>query len=248
MLDRLRLILFAHARSGSSSLYQILQLHPQLHILEEPFNEGFTRWHPQAKNYLELINDTASLDAQLAEIFASYNGVKVLEYQLPQPLYVHMLRRPDCTIIFLRRRNLLQAVVSNLIAEQTHLWKTWDMERPLQTYYANLQALSIADIKDRVASLKQRLDFFEAIISSRPANSYFKLVYEDLYLGSSRQREVGVARIWQFLHLEPIDSDTIQQYLSPERAKLNSIDTYQLLPNAHEIDQQLGNNETGWLF
>src|SRR5262245_17652147 len=120
-----RLILFAHPRSGSSSLYQILQLHPQLDILEEPFNEGFTRWNPTNKDYLSQIVDLPSLDTQLAEIFTSYNGLKMLDYQLPDDLLNPLLRREQYLILFLRRKNLLQAVVSVLIAEQTQLWKMW---------------------------------------------------------------------------------------------------------------------------
>jgi len=244
----LHLVVFAHARSGNSSLYEILQSHPQLHILEEPFNEGFTQWYPQAKNYLELIHDVESLDEQLAEIFTTCNGVKVLEYQLPAPLYIHLLQRPDCKIIFLRRQNLLQAVVSGLLAEQTRLWKKWEMDRPLQDYYAHLQPLSMAEIRDQVVSLKHRLEVFEAALSTRLPGTYLKLVYEDLYLGTAQQRDAWMARLWQFLDLEPIESDRIQRFLSPELAKINSRDTYQLLPNALEINQQLGNPETGWLF
>ncbi len=36
-----KVLLFAHPRSGSSSLFQILDLHPKLRILEEPFNENY---------------------------------------------------------------------------------------------------------------------------------------------------------------------------------------------------------------
>src|SRR6476620_10120406 len=107
-----QVLLFAHPRSGSSSVYQILQLHPELNILEEPFNEGFTTWNPQAKNYRELVVDIPSLDAQISDILTTYNGIKMLDYQLPDPLAVHLLQRPDWAVIFLRRRHLVQAVVS----------------------------------------------------------------------------------------------------------------------------------------
>ena len=81
-----RLIFFAHPRSGSSSLLRILQLHPDLHVLEEPFNEGYTSWAPGNQDYLSRIHDTSSLDAVLAEIFEAYNGVKILNYQLADDL------------------------------------------------------------------------------------------------------------------------------------------------------------------
>ncbi len=129
MNRNIRLIFFAHPRSGSSSLYQILQLHPDLNILEEPLNENFTRWNSKNKNYRELVHDIPSLDMQVAEIFATYNGIKMLDYQLPDELAVHSLQRLECKVIFLRRRNILQSVVSVLIAEQTHLWKRWEMTK-----------------------------------------------------------------------------------------------------------------------
>src|SRR3972149_643545 len=137
-MDRnFHVILFAHPRSGSSSLFEILQSHPELNILEEPFNENFTRWDAANKDYRELVHDIPSLEAQVSEIFATWNGMKILDYQLPADLIIHLLRRADCKIIFLRRRNLLQSVVSVLIAEQTKLWKKWEMTMPLEEYYRN---------------------------------------------------------------------------------------------------------------
>jgi len=69
-----RVLLFAHPRSGSSNIYQILQLHPALEILEEPFNEGFLSWQPESKDYLSLVHDIPSLDEQLADMFTRYMG------------------------------------------------------------------------------------------------------------------------------------------------------------------------------
>jgi len=76
MNPNIRVLFFAHPRSGSSSLYQILQLHPELNILEEPFNENFTGWNSNNKNYRELINDIPSLDIQAAEILPTLMELK----------------------------------------------------------------------------------------------------------------------------------------------------------------------------
>jgi hypothetical protein len=243
-----QVLLFAHPRSGSSSVYQILQLHPELNILEEPFNEGFTTWNPQAKNYRELVVDIPSLDAQISDILTTYNGIKMLDYQLPDPFAVHLLQRPDWVVIFLRRRNLLQAVVSVLIATQTRLWKTWDMHKPLEAYYQDLQPLSIPEIQQRVIYLKQHMDMLEAIVDRRPADTTIKLVYEDLYFAPAPQREAQIAAIWHMLKLDRLPPEPLQQYLQPEQAKVNSAATYALLPNAKEIHEQCGNDLTGWLY
>lgn len=248
MNPNIRVLFFAHPRSGSSSLYQILQLHPELNILEEPFNENFTRWNENNKNYLELIHDIPSLDAQVAEIFATFNGIKMLDYQLPNDLAIHLLQRSDCKIIFLRRRNILQSVVSVLIAEQTHLWKKWEMTKPLEEYYRHLQPLNIRDIQQRVTDLKHGLDFFESIIDRRSKDEGIKLMYEDLYFAETSQQKQKIDTIWKLLKIAPLELDHYQYYLQPDAVKINSAATYAFLPNAGEIQEYCGNDVTGWLY
>lgn len=248
MNPKVRVIFFAHPRSGSSSLYQILQLHPELNILEEPFNENFTRWNRNNKNYLELIHDISSLDMEVAEIFTTYNGIKMLDYQLPSDLTVHILQRLDCKIIFLRRRNILQSVVSVLIAEQTHLWKKWDMTKPLDEYYRNLQPLDIEDIRRRTTALKDHLDFFESVIDMRTRDEVVKLTYEDLYFSPAPKQMQQITAIWNLLGVAPLELRRYDYYLRPKAVKLNSPATYARLPNAREIQESCGNDLTGWLF
>ena len=248
-MDRnFHVILFAHPRSGSSSLFEILQSHPELDILEEPFNESFTRWDTANKDYRERVHDIPSLEAQVSEIFTAWNGIKILDYQLPADLAAHLLRRPDCKIIFLRRRNLLQSVVSVLIAEQTKLWKKWEMTMPLEEYYRNLQPLDIQDIQRRVADLKQRLDFFESVVDERSKNDAIKLMYEELYFSDPAQQKRQIAAIWSLLEIAPLELEQHQYYLQPEAAKINSAATYALLPNANEIENVCGNDVTGRLY
>ena len=248
MDPNLRLIFFAHPRSGSSSLFQILQLHPALHLLEEPFNEHFTHWCPDNPNYRDQIHDAASLDAQLAAIFTDYNGLKVLDYQLPDDLIVHLLHRSDTHVLFLRRRNLLQTVVSNLIAEQTQVWQKWDMTQPLEDYYRKLQPLDIADVQRRVIELQQHLEFCEAVIDARSGIASLKLVYEDLYFASAEQRKEQIAALWPWLGVAALGAEQIQYYLDPAEVKINSAATYAWLPNAREIEESCGNAATGWLY
>ncbi len=242
------LVLFAHPRSGSSSLYQILALHPDLRILEEPFNEHYADWDPQNIDYRSLVHDTPSLDTQLAQIFTNYNGIKLLDYQLPDPVNVHLLQRSDCTIIFLRRRNLLQAVVSVLIAHQTGLWKKWDMTKPIAEYYRQIQPLDIPDIQRRVRELKQHLNYLEAVLDQRINNAVVKLTYEDLFFAPLAQQHAQIAALWQVLALPPLAPERYQYYLQPEAVKINSTPTYAWLSNAHTINHQCGNDVTGWLY
>lgn len=243
-----RVILFAHPRSGSSSLLQILQLHPQLHLLEEPFNEGFVGWSPTNKDYLGQIHDIPSFQAQLADIFTTYNGLKMLDYQLSDDLISHIFEREEYLILFLRRKNLLQAVVSVLLAHQTQLWKKWDMTKPLTDYYQHLQRLDIAEVQQRVRELDEHLRLCEAIIDQRQAGIYLKLTYEGLYYASPAAQAEQLAAIWRLLALPSLEGERVHYYLSPEDVKVNSAATYAFLPNAREIQEQCGNDRTGWLY
>ncbi len=244
----LRLLFLAHPRSGSSSLYEILQSHPDLNILEDPFNENFIRWDADNKNYRELVHDIPSLEAQVAEIFSDWNGVKILDYQLPSDLIAHLFRRAICKIIFLRRRNLLQSVVSVLVAEQTQLWKKWEMTKPLDEYYRALRPLDVADIQQRVIGMKGRLDFFESVVDERSANDAVKLTYEELYFAEPARQKRQLDAIWKLLHIAPMELERYNNYLRPEEAKINSAVTYALLPNAREIENACGNSVTGKLY
>ncbi len=65
-MNALRFILFAHPRSGSTNLANLLNLHPYLSILVEPFHENFHLWSPNNPNYLEQVVDAESLDSRPA--------------------------------------------------------------------------------------------------------------------------------------------------------------------------------------
>lgn len=183
----------------------------------------------------------------MAEIFTSFNGIKILDYQLPNDLATYLLQRSDCKIIFLRRRNLLQSVVSVLIAEQTQLWKKWEMTKPLDEYYRNLQPLDIQDIQQRVIDLKHHLDFFESVIDPRSASEAIKLTYEDLYFSETSQQRQQMDAIWKLLSVAVLEFEHYQYYLRPDRVKINSVAAYAFLPNASQIEAECGNDVTGRL-
>jgi len=142
----------------------------------------------------------------------------------------------------------LQSVVSVLIAEQTQLWKKWEMSKPLEDYYRNLQPLDIAEIQGRIRYLKDHLDFFESVIDNRSTREAIKLTYEELYFASSAQQDQLMNDVWNLLAITPLPPSSYQNYAQPETAKINSAATYSFIPNAEEIQDSCGNDKTGWLY
>jgi hypothetical protein len=214
----------------------------------EPFNENFPRWAPGNKDYREPVHDLGSLEAVLDEIFEEFNGLKLLSYQLPEEWVGRLIGRQDFRVLFVRRLNVLEAVVSVLIAEQTGLWHRWDMNRPHGTYYGDLRPLDIAEVRTRVHELAQHLRRLETVIEQRRDGRANKIVYEELFFAEPAKQSRAIEALWRFLELDPITSDRIDYFLRPERSKLNSSATYRLLPNADAIEEECGDDATGHLF
>ena len=246
--DAEKLLLLAHPRSGSSNLYEILQLHPALEICDEPFNEDRPSWGPAYKSYRERVHDWGSLEAVLDEIFTSFDGLKLLSYQLPPEWVDRLVERPDLRVLFIRRRNILQAVVSGLIAEQTQLWHRWDTDRPIEPFYADLEPLDIKDVRAGVDDLARELQRLEAAVGRRADGRAHSLVYEEFFFASPAEQRRAMRALWSFLGLDSVTSDRIDYFLRPERSKLNSGTTYRLLPNAEEIERTCGSALTGHLL
>ena len=131
-------VLFAHPRTGSSSLTNVLNLHPQLNLALDPFWHGYGAAYPDERNYVDDIDDIPSLERALQELFARYNGMMVHDYQLEEDVYDHLLLKPGIRVIFLQRRNLLRAEISSHIAEQTKVWGMNDMNEERREIYRNL--------------------------------------------------------------------------------------------------------------
>lgn len=243
-----KVLLFAHPRSGSSNLCEILQLHPDLHICEEPFNENYVRWATGNEDYLARVHDPSSLDRVLEDIFASYNGLKFLNYQLPDALVVHLLRKQDLRVIFLKRRNVLQAVVSVLVAEQTGLWHKRDAKGPVESYYGNARPLDVDEVRERVRALSRHITSCESVVAARDDGRSLTLVYEDLFFATDRAQATLMAGIWAFLGLSAMESERIRYFLRPASTKLSPQRRYDFLPNAQEINNRCGSDDTGWLF
>jgi hypothetical protein len=244
----LKLIFFAHARSGSSNLLKALQLHPSLRIAEEPFHEKYHEWNPDESNYASLITDIPSLEAQLGVISEKYNGIKMLDYQLPRPLYMHLLLKPNLPVIFLRRRNLLQAIVSCFISEQTGVWKIWDLKENIATTYAHLQPIPLDKVAEAIDYQRELQAYYRQVIDRKPSEMRLLLEYETFYTADRVQNRAAMNRVFDFLKLDMPEGKELDYFLSPQISKINNPKTYRLLPNAEEINQKFGNDETGWLF
>ena len=236
-------LVVAHPRSGSNCLVELLNLALPRAILNEPFNERFTTWSPDNADHRARATDPASLDAVIDEIAVEWSGIKLLGYQLELPLLEHLLLRPDLRVIRLRRHNLLETVVSNLVALQTELWKTWDHDGPLEERYAALEPIALDDVRDLLHHTRVRLDEVDEILTHRRGPTLC-LGYEELYLTSTAAE---LELLWGYLDVDPPDDGRMAYYLDPAQVQMARPATYGQVPNIAEIDATFGSDDVGHL-
>lgn len=243
-----RTVIFAHARSGSTTLCRVLQLHPLMNVALEPFWHGYAKENPDERNYVDFIEDVPSLEKALDDLFARYNGIKILSYQLPKKLYTHLLLSPDVKVLFLQRANLLRAEVSGCIAEQTRVWQISDLNEQTRQMYRNLKPVSLKKVGDGLEYAKELRDAYNSVIERRATGTYMKVYYESLYTGNLGTNRAAAREIFGFLGLELPGCEELDFHLDPRTSKINTPASYALLPNANEINERFGNDDTGWLF
>lgn len=240
-----KLVVVAHPRSGSNALVGILRCHPAITLLNEPFNEDFSSWLPANPDYLSQVSDVASLDQVVDGILAGHSGFKLHTYQLEMSLLAHLLTRPDLHVVFLRRRNLLEAVVSSFIAEQTGLWSAWDRDQDPEAYYNDLAPVPLDDLRELLGQTREDLGEVAAILRSRADGRALELFYEDLFLADRDTRWRLVGSLWAHLGLAPCAGPRVGGFLENASFRMGGPSTYGRLPNLAEIEAALGNDETG---
>lgn len=259
MAQASKIVLLSDPRTGSTGVYQILTRHPAIDLLEEPFNENYVRWAPGNEDYRAPVRDISSLDATVDRIFSGYDGFKLQGYQLyddevgglpcdlSDDLMGHLLRRPDVRVVFLSRLNILQSVVSNLIAGQTGVWQPWDLPAPIAEVYSSLEALDQDDVRRRVRWLADHVARCEVILAEFDGSKSHRIIYERLYLSDPGEQAVQLQQLWAFLGVPPLAFSEVESILDPT-VRLNSRTTYDFVPNIAEINKGCGSDDFGWLF
>ena len=156
-------------------------------------------------------------------------------------------------MILLHRRNLLQLIISNHISLETRVFaihRAEDRDRMAQVPIKPIKEHTVAR---RLVRWKRSIDDYRKALA-RHQIAHLELAYEDLF-GSDltiEQRRKELNDVLEFLGreitAEGIDQDQIDMLLDPARSKVNSADTYRLVPGIERIERLFRSRENGWLF
>jgi hypothetical protein len=249
-----KFLVFSMVRCGSTTLRRLLNCHPQIRCLEEPFNpfnyEG---------RYLRQATDAVALNETLQGIWRTHNGIKHTWSPDGWPFVdnptwnVELLLKPNQKVIFLRRRNLLRRLVSAHISSQTGVWGLFDSGDRRRVESFSFMPMDIDSVKAQLRTDNYMTYYYRKYLIDSGAE-FTDLFYEDLYgpLITSNCQIDMLNKIFTFLGKDSIANETtlsgLKGLLDPREMKLNSIETYKRIPGIEIVERECGSDETGWVF
>lgn len=230
-----KFVIFANARSGSTSLARLLGESSDVKLCPEPFHPNFSKWKPGRKNYSEIIKDSETMNQALDEIFSKHTATKALIYQFSKSIYLTMLARKELKIVLLCRRNLAQAALSSLIAQQTSIWHKSDID---ESVYDQLKPVKIVEIDKMADYFGEMNEFYAKFLKKNRKEDYMSILYEDLYSEDMEQNVQKISKICKFLGISLPPLRAIEKFMKPSKAKQNQNNLYKKVPNYREIEER----------
>lgn len=245
-------IIFAHARSGSTTLLRVLEQHEELKMAHEPFSQGYFIDGLSRKKIRE-ISSKKDLYVSLLDIFRKNNGFKHIQQHIDINLNKELLLLEKVKIIFLYRKNLLETAISSKISSMVKDWG-WNPDKfKEKTKNFKFPSINIKEIEQIINKIKTQNNEYKSFIMENNI-PFFELAYEDLFGPSiTYEKKVEIInKIFDFLnksHIsDPKKIEKIKHMLNPEEMKTGSVDLYKKIPNIMEIEKTFGSKENGYLF
>lgn len=249
-----RFLIYASPRTGSTSLAQALNGYLGIQSAMEPFSADWSG------NVRDQVRDLQSLKREVERLWRRYNGFKHVwepngfPFEGRPEFNDYLLTQATDCVILLNRRNVLRRIVSWHIADQAgvfHLWRDEDRVKLLNHRFEPLDINAIrkqlAREREASAAVERQLD--EARVA------YKMLWYEDLFRVESEDRKrSALGEVIAFITGRPFKPTLLKhralRAMDPANAQtnVNSAVTYEAVPNIHEIENELGCAQTGFLF
>jgi len=234
-----KFIIFANARTGSTSLARVLGESPGVRMCMEPFHDKYAEWNPGERDYSKFVKDARTLDIALEEIFSKYTALKCLDYQLDESIYTRLLGRKDIKVVMLTRKNPVMAALSSLVAHQTSVWHKEEIG---EDSFEQLKPIPIIEIEKATAYIESQNRQYDNFLEKNRPGDYLRLYYEDLYSTDKEQNLRTIKRICSFLDVPQPPESAIERYMNPKFAQISLGGTYNKVPNISEIENHFGIN------
>lgn len=238
MLNSNNFVIFANARSGSTSLAKLLGCSEDVQMSIEPFHPSYSEWNPGERNYSKFVDTPEKMSVALEELFEKYSAIKVLQHQFPKEIYFQMLKTKNLKIIFLTRDNLVELAISRLVAGQTSIWQKEDQKD--KEVFTKLAPIDLDEIQEMIKYIAELVEIYTKFLQENRVGEYLHLKYESLYSSDMERNMNKVAEICDFLGVKLPSRENIEKYMLPSSAKINYANVYRNIPNLSEIEDKYG--------
>jgi len=258
-------VVFSLSRVGSSALYRALIAHSKIHCRYEPA-------------FAEANWDEKKLCGMIDELRAKYSGIKhvwdpsgwpfrnshisIMEdmdaiHEKVLKMNTLLLSGKNQKVLFLRRRNQLARVLSDLLGQQTDLWtpaypgfssaRVQSVMDEARQYRSQIRTHDIKPVEmDIITWYVKNIPLMEHQLRASVADSNcMDLYYEELFnpRQGSKGRLRNYTRILEFLGIPQNErywkAQEIDALFNPG-GKLNDGSTLRLIPNLGEIEKHFG--------
>lgn len=211
-----KFIIFAHPRCGSTTLFNIIKWQANNGV-----NEPFNQTTQDENNYLKNLNEKG-VEFTTKKIFHTVQFIKHLSNCIGPEENKYLLE--NYKIIFMYRKNILDAAISKVVAEQTNIWHSIDVNYEID--YLKIKYIEPKLIDFQIKEIKKHMDYASMI-----KNVMF-VAYEDIF--QSKYNFLKMEKIFNFLDLYLYRHESIRLFLS-EKNKLNKKKWEDVLENYSDI-------------
>lgn len=225
-------------RSGSNTLVDIINQHPQLLNYGEVLGEWNKIRKLQRMLFIYRNNDSAYLDLLIgnknmartintyrsfrhllrgkldsAKNFNKIKSIGVKDFSLNMNKYnIHeyLIKRNDIKVVGLERNSILDRFISYTFLKNTGVVLKKDTI-DLKIEKANLDTKHLIN---NLRKIRLENDFLKDMLGMIPSNRIYRIKYEDLYSGSLASNEI-IRELYKFLGVDPIKPVTKMQKILP---------------------------------
>ena len=227
--------IIGNPRSGTTQLCSIILSHPKIkRCAFEKFLDYYTKNQNTYQENLKVnLHKCIHEFDLLKEIMTTEKNLSFIRnYLLSLPI----------TIARTLRHNKTQQAVSACVAQQTQHWHKKN-EIDYVDILKQLKPIPIKQIKSSINYLNNQDKILDTELKNR---QHIVVHYEKFYFGSQKYQKQILIGIFESMNLTPLFNEKTFYLLN--NGKLNSNETYKMIPNVNEIDETFSNEQNGHLF
>lgn len=195
----------------------------------------------------------------LQDIWTRWNGIKHVweasgwPFATDRELHDYLLTHPGKKVVLLIRRNLLRRLVSNYLSRETRFWIGSRAAFLARLHRLQLRELDPDAVRAQIQRDRAALEHCVELLSTSRV-PLLTLFYEDIFdqAVADDQRLSRINELLVFLNATKVTMEAFnlhyKRHFDPSINRWASPEVYRRIPGIERIEQEVGSDDTGWLF